>query len=119
MNSTALKGYLGIFAGVLVETIRDMVNQPPGSDGHIAIPTSGWGFLAIVLIGLGSRLLHRARPPGELAPTPNLEVEDDGAELGKASGEAGAAAARGPFTRRSGASAAAPSAAPGSAPSDK
>lgn len=111
----AWQGYLATFVGVLIETIRAMA---PGADGHITMPKSGWGLLAFVMIGVGSRLLHRAHPPG-LEPTPNLEVEDGGAALGKASGQAGAAAARGPFTRTSGASVAAPSAAPGSAPSDK
>jgi len=50
---------------------------------------------AAVVAGI---VLHYANPPG-LEPTPNLSVDDTGPALGKASGEAGAAAGKGPFVR--------------------
>lgn len=50
-------------------------------------------------VGLLARaVLHFTQAPS-LSPTPDLDVEDGGAKLGKASGEAGSAASKGPFKR--------------------
>ncbi len=103
MNNKAWQGYLATAVGVLVEVIRDAVTQasaPAGGGMHV--PTSGWGFLAMLLIGMGARLLHKAQPSApapEITPTPDLTMDEASPELGRASGEAGAAAARGPFKK--------------------
>jgi len=64
-----------------------------------AVPVvPSWVPLAITGLGLLSTLAAKMAPAG-LTPTPNLSVDDTGPALGKASGEAGAAAGKGPFTR--------------------
>ncbi len=52
--------------------------------------------LPIAGVGVLSTLMAKLAPAG-ITPTPNLTVDDTGPALGKASGEAGAAAGKGPF----------------------
>jgi hypothetical protein len=49
------------------------------------------------LAAIGGVILHFVPSPNALQPTPNLSVDDTGAALGRASGEAGSAAGKGPF----------------------
>lgn len=55
-----------------------------------------WLPLAIAGVGVLSTLMAKLAPAG-ITPTPNLTVDDTGPALGKASGEAGVAAGKGPF----------------------
>jgi hypothetical protein len=87
---SSLISYAAVAANGVVWLANHVAASPFPLPPWVAPILSG----AAVVAGI---VLHYTSPPGTVAPTPNLTVDDGGPALGKASGEAGATAGKGPF----------------------
>jgi hypothetical protein len=83
-------GYVAGAASFINEVGKDVID--------VGVPLPAWARIAIPAAGvLAIRLSQYLPVPGQLTPTPVNANDGDGPAVGKASGEAGLAASKGPF----------------------